>query len=153
FNFTLQVSDANNNVASQAFTVNVSHIGNEYYNLPVTENPIVYNTPYSQPLLVIGGDGNYSWTNIDPLPLGLGVSAKGIVSGTPGVTGQYSSRMQVTDGGGNYFKNFVGFNIVSGTAATLTFNSGPNLGTFQQGSQPRIFLNPGGGTGPYTINI
>jgi hypothetical protein len=147
FHFTLQVTDANNNVASQAFTFNVSRIGIEFSNLQ-----FVYNTASSQPLLVIGGDGNYSWTNIDALPRGLGVSANGLVGGTPGVTGQYFERMQVTDGT-EYARNYLGFNIVSGTAATLTFNSGPNLGTFQQGNFQHIFLNPAGGTGPYTISV
>ena len=153
YHFTLQVTDATNNVASQDFTLNVSRLGFEYFNLPIAGNPLVYNTAYSQPLMAVGGDSNYTWTNIDSLPPGLNVSAAGLVSGTPTVTGQYFERMRVVDGAGNYSRNFVGFNIVSGTAATLTFNSGPNLGIFQEGSQPRIFLNPAGGTGPYTINI
>jgi hypothetical protein len=153
YHFTLQVTDANNNAASQDFTFNVSRIGVEYSTLPIGGNSLVYNAPYTQPLLVIGGDGNYNWTNIDPLPLGLGVSGTGVVSGTPGETGQSFKRMHVTDGAGEYSFHFLGFNIASGTAATLTFNSGPNLGIFQQGSQPRVFLNPSGGTGPYTINI
>jgi len=152
YHFTLQVTDANNNVASQAFTFNVSRIGVEYSSLPVWGNSLLYNTPYTQPLLVIGGDGNYNWSNIDALPSGLGVSGNGVVSGTPGETGQTSRRMHVTDGSGEYSFNYLGFNIVSSTAATLTFNSGPNLGTFQLGNQQRISLNPAGGTGPYTIS-
>ena len=55
-------------------------------------------TPYSQQLHVTGGSGNLTWTIIaGSLPLGLGMDAAGLISGTPIVAGPSAFTVQVTD--------------------------------------------------------
>ena len=55
-------------------------------------------TPYSQQLQATGGSGNLTWTFTGLLPLGLGMDAAGLISGTPIIAGIPSAfTVQVTD--------------------------------------------------------
>ncbi|MBV8842327.1 MAG: putative Ig domain-containing protein, partial [Bryobacterales bacterium] len=163
YSFTLQVKDAVGNTATQAFTMNVAplSIAFNYNNLPVFFNnlptpvltPLVYNTAYSQQLLVMGGSGTYTFSlpSGQSLPPGLSISSTGLISGTPTNTGFWGNQVQVTDGTYTATLANINFNIACGTTACVSLNSGPNLGNRQQGFGAVINLNPSGGTGPYTI--
>jgi aminopeptidase N len=54
--------------------------------------------PYSQQLLAAGGKAPYAWSAMDvSLPIGLSVSANGLLSGTPTDPGVYSVFLRVSD--------------------------------------------------------
>ncbi len=54
--------------------------------------------PYSQQLLAAGGKAPYTWSAMDvSLPIGLSVSANGLLSGTPTDPGVYSVFLRVSD--------------------------------------------------------
>ncbi len=56
--------------------------------------------PYSQRLLVAGGVSPYTWKARDvSVPMGLSVSADGVISGTPTDAGTYSVYIEVSDSG------------------------------------------------------
>ena len=159
FTFTLAVTDAANVTATRALTYHVSKLNFSYFTLPIVgttliNNPLVYNTPYSQPLLALGGTGSYTWALNTPLPPGLSLNtATGVVSGTPTNTGSVSTQVQATDTAGNTNTNtnFLTFNVSGPTATTLGFSSGPSLGTPQQGFSTSFNVTPTGGTAPYTV--
>lgn len=154
YNFSLKVTDSASTSITQAFTLTVGVIQLSccfYTNLPVPGTPLLYNSPYSQALLPIGGSGNYTgWTALTPLPPGLSLSGNGVISGMPGNTGFFSTAIQITDSNGTTSVQNVNFNIASPTGVFLSLN-GPFLGT-RSGDTLQIFnLNPSGGTPPYTI--
>jgi hypothetical protein len=54
--------------------------------------------PYNQQLLAAGGKAPYTWSAADvSLPIGLSVSASGLLSGTPTDPGVYSVILRVSD--------------------------------------------------------
>ena len=65
YTFTAKVTDANNAVATRTFTWNVSRLAYQSTVLPTAAtSTLVYNQPYTQKLLALGGTGTYSnWTN------------------------------------------------------------------------------------------
>src|SRR5581483_7470347 len=151
FTFTLRVTDAASNSVTRAFTWRVSPLTNQYFSLPLAAGGLVYNTPYSQPLLAMGGSGSYTWTATAPMPPGLTLNpSTGVVSGTPLNTGSFSVPVQITDGAASFLAN-IGFTIGSGTPATIGFSLGSTLGPTTLGSAFNFTVAPIGGTGPYTI--
>jgi hypothetical protein len=169
-NITLTVTDSLQNTASQAFTWQIvpSYINTN--TLPQngnsstyagTPNPMpvpTYGVAYSQQIEVIGGTGTYtSWATplaSNPLPAGLSINqTTGVVTGTPGETGSYSTLFQVTDSGGNTLEQFVTFNISAPTPVTVNIGNGPILGPFQGGGNATVNLNPSGGTPPYVFTV
>src|SRR5207253_3624694 len=153
FTFTLRVTDGAGASVTRTFTWYITPLNFQYFNLPIAGNPLVYNAPYSQPLLVIGGTNNYTWSAITPMVPGLTLdSTSGVVSGTPTNTGNSNVTIQVTDDAGNTTTAFVvNFSIAGPTATPISFGAGPSLGPVQQGFGVTFNLSPGGGTPPYTI--
>jgi hypothetical protein len=148
--FTLQVTDSASASVARAFTFNVSALNNQYFNLPLTAGTLVYNQGYTQPLLVIGGTGSYSFTPVTAMPPGLSLSPTGLVSGAPLNTGSFTVQTSISDGSAT-FTAFINYNIVSGTTATLNL-SVPTL-TLALGGGVNSTIIPSGGTPPYTINV
>ncbi len=89
-----------------------------YPNLPISGNPLVLFTPYSQPMLVVGGNGNYtSWTTSGAIYPGLSVSpSTGLITGAPTVSTSQGTIWTVTDSVGNTLSN----NVFIGSASTAT---------------------------------
>jgi hypothetical protein len=90
YTFTLKVTDGVAATTTKSFTWQVLTISINITGFPVTGNPLVYNTAYSQKLLVLGGSGSYpTWSVASgALPPGLSLNAStGVVSGTPTNTG------------------------------------------------------------------
>ena len=56
YSFTLAVTDAANATVTKAFSWVITPIAHQYFSLPISGTPLVYNTAYTQPLLAIGGD-------------------------------------------------------------------------------------------------
>jgi len=176
FTFTLHVTDAATNTATQTFTFIASPMAlannrwppspaaGTYAANPTVYPPLIYNMPYTQPQVVLGGSGNYtSWTNplasnplppglSNPLPPGLSVNpSTGVITGTPTNTGSFTTLMQVTDSSGNVLDQYSVFNIAANTPATINISLPPDLGTFAVGGNNIFNIDPSGGTPPYTI--
>jgi uncharacterized protein (TIGR03437 family) len=160
--FTLKVTDsaATPNTATKAFTWIVFGLQVNYTNFPITTegvtNPLKYNTPYSQQILVLGGSGNYpTWTILSgAFPPGLSMSSTGLITGTPTNTGAFNSlvQIQVTDDAGNTTTSFLTFNIASTAGNGVALSTGASSSyTFNWGNTAVQTLNPSGGTGPYTM--
>lgn len=62
------------------------------------------NEPYSYQLSAIGGQASYQWSHVSgELPPGLTLNqASGVISGSPGVAGDYTFTVQVTADDGNW---------------------------------------------------
>lgn len=150
--FTLQVTDAAGVTATRSFNWNVSALNIEYRSFPQASAPLVYNIPYSQFELGVGGSSNYTWTAETPLPPGLSIHpATGLISGTPLNTGSSFTTMRLDDDAGNTMRVSVSFFVSSGTPQAILFNDGPNLGTTARGQLYARNLTFSGGTGPYTL--
>jgi len=153
YNFRLRVTDSVNATATRDLTWHVSPMNFGYFALPLTAGTLVYNAPYQQALLGVGGTGVYTWTNTVPTVPGLTLNATtGVVSGQPISTGTFSVPMQVTDGSGAYFAGTVTFSVVGPTSTTINFGLSANLGVnlSSAGSQSRDLLLSGG-TPPYIV--
>src|SRR6185312_6043436 len=157
FSFTLQVTDSTPGThltATRDFTWAVSPLSIQYTSLPLTNSSLIYNTPYSQPLLVMGGSGNYSgWTSQSQLQTGLTLdSSSGLLSGTPLTTGQISTIMSVSDDAGGAAATSANVNVSSIAGTTLSLG-GPGSPTVQAlGFTGTYNLNPSGGTSPYILS-
>ena len=166
YNFTVQAKDSLNTTATQTLSWRISPLNVQYTNLPVTGScdgcgtPLTYNVSYTQPLLVMGGSGNYTAWAANPtsgnpagnLPAGLTLGAgNGVISGVPGETGSRTTPIQVTDDAGGTILQNVNFNIGSPSGTLVNFGAGPDLGVVTLGYYAVWNLNPSGGTSPYTI--
>ncbi len=163
YTFTLKVTDsaATPNTATKTLTWVVSGLSVNYTNFPITAGgvttPLKYNTAYSQPILVLGGTGNYTtWTVASgAMPPGLSMSpTTGLITGTPAITGNYNNNVsiQVTDSAGNTTIQGLNFNIASTAGTGIVLSTGASSSyTFNFGNTAVQSLNPSGGTGPYTM--
>jgi hypothetical protein len=62
--------------------------------------PAAIGTPYNDQLTVSGGSAPYRWKRTAPLPKGLRLSSKGVISGTPNARlapGSYPISVEVRD--------------------------------------------------------
>lgn len=152
FSFTLRVTDGTGAFTSQAFTYIVPKIMLSYVSLPTPTIPLVYNSPYSQPLLALGGSGVYnSWVATSPMPPGLTLnSTTGVISGTPTNTGSYTVPLVVTDTAGNSIPVNLSFFIASPTGVNI-FPNNSNASIIAIGNTTVLGWPIGGGTGPYTL--
>src|SRR5262249_9027144 len=142
--YVLRVTDHNGLTTTLPITQNVSRLSFQTFSLPVTGNPLVYNQPYAQPLLVLGGTGIYpTWTNQGPLPPRLTLNApNGVVRGAPTNTGFFNPPFRATDSSGNPIGGNVSFNVSGPTGTTLSFLVGPNLGPIAVGSTASFTMTP-----------
>jgi hypothetical protein len=146
YTFTLRLTDSATPTpafVTKTFTLKVSPLYNDYYGLPLSGTTLVYGQPYSQPLLALGGSNSYTWTS-GSLPPGLSLSSGGLLSGTPTNTGSFYSSVTSDDGTGEQLTSSLSLYIASGTPSTLSFNAGPDLGSFTLGSSVSVNLYPSG---------
>ena len=98
YTFTLAVTDAAATKVTKQITWRISELSYQYGTLPLAGNPLVVNTPYTQPLLFVGGSGSYTFTALNAMPPGLTLnSATGVVSGTPTAAGSFLVTVLVVD--------------------------------------------------------
>lgn len=161
FNFTLQVTDSAGHVAQKQMSWTITPLNFNYANLPISGTTLVYGAPYNpptgQPLLVMGGSGNYtSWLPVPSasMPPGLSLnSSTGVITGTPTNTGSWNTQVQVTDDKGNSMLQNINFFMASPTGTTVNIGTGPDVGVWQEGFEATVNLNLSGGTAPYTIGL
>ncbi len=99
YNFTIQVTDANGAVATQAYTVTI------YASISISTTSLAdgtVNASYSQTLTVSGGKSPFTWTlSGGTLPAGLTLAGgTGVISGTPTAAGTSNFTIQATDANG-----------------------------------------------------
>ncbi|WP_422403825.1 putative Ig domain-containing protein [Pseudomonas sp. GZD-209] len=96
FNFTVQSSDANSQVATRSYTLT---IGAPTVSItPPNLNALTQDVAYSQTLTASGGTAPYSFAvTSGAVPSGLSLSASGVLSGTPTSAGPYSFTVTATD--------------------------------------------------------
>jgi hypothetical protein len=105
YNFTVQLSDGNGNLTTQALSLTINAGGGPLTittgSLPDATNGI----PYNQTLMASGGTPPYSWSIPNysaSLPFNLSLATNGVISGTPSTSaGGYYFDVIVTDAASN----------------------------------------------------
>lgn len=146
--FFARVTDASSNIATVPLVVAVVPM------LQITTpNPLPSATPgaaYTQTLAVTGGSGSYTWTLAGgSLPLGLSLSAVGVITGTPTSGGTSNFVARVTDSSSGFALQ--SFNLTVGSS--LTFTTASPLQNAPTGTAYSQTLSVSGGTAPYTFSV
>jgi len=97
FNFTIQVSDANNCMATRNYVISISCAAINI--TPISLPNVIVNTVYpTQTLVANGGIAPYNFTvSNGTLPTGLTLTTAGVLSGTPTSIGTFNFTVTVTD--------------------------------------------------------
>ena len=95
FSFTVQVTDANNQTATEATSITVSAGVSTTFAAPPGA---VVNTAYTDTLTATGGTTPYTWSvNAGSLPPGITLTSAGVLAGTPTTAGSYTFSVNVID--------------------------------------------------------
>ena len=152
FKFTVTVSDNGNPAQTESAAMTLVVAPNL---LTITASTLASGTngtAYSQALQASGGTPGYTWSiTSGSLPAGLSLSASGVVSGTPTVSGTFKFTVTVSDNG----------NPAQTESATMTLVVAPNLLTITasalasgtNGTAYSQALQASGGTPGYTWSI
>ena len=144
--FTVKVTDANGQSATQATSITVSAGVSTTFAAPPAA---AVNAAYSDTLTAAGGTTPYTWSvNAGTLPPGLTLSAAGVLSGTPTATGSYPFSVNVIDANKGIATALI--TLVVTAALTLTFPAPPS-GTV--GTAYTDTFTAAGGTTPYTFSV
>ena len=129
--FTVQVTDANAQTATQATSITISAGVSTTFPAPP---PAVTGTPYTDTLTATGGTTPYTWTvNAGSLPAGITLSTGGVLAGTPATAGTFAFTVNVIDKNNGIATTPITL-IVTGIL-TLTF-TGPPAGHRQAPPTP-----------------
>ena len=146
FSFTVKVTDANGQSATQATSISISAGVSTTFAAPPAA---AVNAAYSDTLTATGGTTPYTWSvNAGTLPAGITLSAAGVLSGTPTVTGSYPFTVNVIDA--NKGIATASITLVVTAALTLTFPAPPSGTT---GVAYTDTFTAAGGTTPYTFSV
>ena len=144
--FTVKVTDANGQSATQATSITVAAGVSTTFAAPPAA---AVNAPYSVTLTATGGTTPYTWSvNSGTLPPGITLSSAGVLSGTPTTTGTYPFTVNVIDA--NKGVATASITLVVTAGLTLTFPAPPS-GTI--GTAYTDTFTASGGTTPYTFSI
>ena len=144
--FTVKVTDANSQSATQTISITISAGVSTTFSAPPAA---VIGAAYTDTLTATGGTTPYAWSvNAGTLPPGLSLSSAGVLSGTPTTAGSYPFTVNVIDA-----KNGIAtasITLVVTATLTLTFGTPPGgvVGTAYTDT-----LTAGGGTTPYTWSV
>ncbi|MFY9226455.1 MAG: FG-GAP-like repeat-containing protein [Blastocatellia bacterium] len=149
FNFTVQVSDANNCLATRNYVISISCAAINI--TPVSLPNVIVNTAYpTQTLVANGGIAPYNFAvSSGTLPTGLTLTATGVLSGTPTSTGTFTFTVTATD-----------TNTCIGTIIYTIVVNCPNIiispATIPNGQINSFYsqvFNASGGIAPYTFAL
>ena len=144
--FTVKVTDANGQSATQATSITVAAGVSTTFAAPPAA---AVNSPYSDTLTATGGTTPYTWSvNAGTLPAGITLSSAGVLSGTPTTTGSYPFTVNVIDA--NKGVATASITLVVTAALALTFSAPPS-GTV--GVAYTDTFTAANGTTPYTFSI
>ncbi|MGD0608399.1 MAG: Ig domain-containing protein, partial [Streptosporangiaceae bacterium] len=144
--FTVKVTDANTQSATQALTITIS-AGVTYTS--TAPPPGIVGAAYTDTLTATGGTTPYTWSvNAGTLPAGLTLSAAGVLSGTPTTAGSTTFSVNVIDKNGGIATGSITLVIVTGLALTFGTPPGGVVGTAYTDTLTAV-----GGTTPYTWSL
>jgi autotransporter-associated beta strand protein len=106
--------------------------------------------PFSQNLIGTGGTEPYSWSlapGSDPLPMGLSLSAGGVLSGTPQNSGNFNFILQLNDFASGSVTRAYSMSIQA--SPTLTITTGTSLVPGVVGNAYSLTVAATNGTPPY----
>ena len=117
---TITASQAGNGVYGAA-----SNVTRSFEVIGISTNSLntgTENSPYSQTLTEIGGNGNGTWSTNSTLPNGITLNSNGTLSGTPTAPFNGSVTVTYTEGGVSHSRTFtLVINSASALAQTITF--------------------------------
>ena len=146
FSFTVKVTDANGQSATQATSISISAGVSTTFSAPPAA---VKGAPYSVTLTATGGTTPYTWSvNAGTLPPGLTLSSAGVLAGTPTTAGSYPFSVNVIDQNNGIATASI--TLVVGPGLSLTFGTPP---AGQVGVPYTDTLTAAGGTTPYTWSV
>jgi len=146
FSFTVKVTDANGQSATQATSLTVNAGVSATFAAPPAAG---VNAAYSYPLTATGGTAPYTWSvNAGSLPAGITLSSAGVLAGTPTATGSSTFTVNVIDQNGG----------IATTSITLVVTTSPAPGSTappsgEVGAAYSFTLTASGGTAPYTWSV
>ncbi len=146
FQFTIRVTDAAAKTATKDFTIRIGATLTI-----VTSSLASLRTGVASPqqLSASGGTPPYLWTVVSgALPAGITLSSAGLISGTPGGTGNYSFTARVTDAGGIFAERTFALAVTASLGITACPASNATQGQ-SYGSTPVA----AGGQTPYTWTL
>ena len=144
--FTIKVTDANSQSATQAISITISAGVSTTFSTPPAA---VVGGAYTDTLTATGGTTPYTWSvNAGTLPAGLSLSSAGVLSGTPTTAGSYPFTVNVIDANNGIATASI--TLVVTASLTLTFSAPPSgvVGTAYTDT-----LTAAGGTSPYTFSV
>jgi uncharacterized repeat protein (TIGR01451 family) len=147
FPFTVRVTDASSQTATQALTVVIAAAPTLTFAAPP---PGQVGVPYSNQLTVTGGTGPFAWSvTAGSLPPGLTLApSTGLLSGTPTTAGNYSFTVKVLDAFGQSATKTVSLAVTA--SPSLSFPPPP---AGQVGVAYNDPLTVTGGTAPFVWSV
>lgn len=113
YNFMVSANDLNNFCfLGGAYTITIETCSILTLDLPPLSVGMV-NEPYSETLIATGGVAPYTFAASSGLPLGLSLSASGLLSGTPTEDGIFNLRVAITDARGCTSKDSISIVILT----------------------------------------
>ena len=146
FGFTVKVTDANNQSATQATSITVSAGVSTTFSAP----PVAYvGAAYTDTLTATGGTTPYTWSlNAGSLPPGITLTSAGVLAGTPTTAGSYPFSVNVIDHNNGIATASI--TLVVAAPLALSFPAPPSA---QVGTAYSDTLTATGGTAPYTWSV
>jgi uncharacterized repeat protein (TIGR01451 family) len=143
--FTVKVTDANNQTATEATSLTVAALSTTFAAPPAGE----IHTAYSDTLTAAGGTAPYTWSvNSGSLPPGITLTSAGVLAGTPTSAGSYAFSVKVTDQNNGAATTSVTLVIAAGPALNFTAPPAGEIGAAYSDT-----LTASGGTGPYAWSV
>jgi uncharacterized repeat protein (TIGR01451 family) len=144
--FTVQVTDANGQSATQGTSISISAGVSTTFAAPPAA---VVGTAYTFTLTAAGGTTPYTWSvNAGSLPAGITLTSAGVLAGTPTAAGSFAFSVNVIDKNNGIATASI--TLVVTAVLTLTFTAPP---AGQAGTPYTDTLTAAGGTTPYTWTV
>ena len=130
--FTVQVTDANGQSATQATSITISAGVSATFPAPPAA---VLGTAYSDTLTATGGTTPYTWSvNAGGLPPGITLTSAGVLAGTPTAAGSYPFSVNVIDKNGGIATTPITLVVSASQPGALSIVQSTDVATTTPGS-------------------